>query len=178
MIISVEELKERITTDKPDSVLEEMLAGIENAIREYTNNNFQHRGFRTVGTIEGGKLYLDVAVFKAGDTIEISESHYNAGLYVVPKGAEEDAFMDEISLPGTVNETDVLVTKVVYPPDVRTGAVNMLKWELENRPKVGVQSETLSRHSVTYYNMDGDNSVMGYPKSLLGFLKPYRKARF
>jgi len=30
----------------------------------------------------------------------------------------------------------------------------------------------------TYINMDGDNSVMGYPRSLLGFLKPYMKARF
>lgn len=174
MIISVEELKERITTTKPDSELEEMLAGIENAIRNYTNNNFQHRGFRTVGTIEDGKLYLDAAVFKAGDTIEISESYYNAGLYVVSEGEEADV----IALPGAVNETDVLVTKIVYPPDVKIGAVNMLKWDLENRPKVGVQSETISRHSVTYYNMDGDNSVMGYPKSLFGFLKPYRKARF
>ena len=174
MIISVEELKKRITTDKDDSELEEMLAGIENAIRNYTNNNFQHRGFRTVGTIEDGKLYLDAAVFKKGDTIEISESYFNAGLYVVPEGAEADV----IALPGALDETDVLVTKIVYPPDVKIGAVNMLKWELENRPKVGVQSETISRHSVTYYNMDGDNSVMGYPKSLFGFLKPYRKARF
>ena len=174
MIISVEELKKRITTDKSDPELEDMLAGIENAIRNYTNNNFQHRGFRTVGTIEDRKLYLDAAVFKAGDTIEISESYYNAGLYVVPEGGEADV----IALPGAVDETDVLVTKIVYPPDVKIGAVNMLKWDLENRPKVGVQSETISRHSVTYYNMDGDNSVMGYPKSLLGFLKPYRKARF
>ena len=43
---------------------------------------------------------------------------------------------------------------------------------------VGIQSETISRHSVTYFNMDGDNSSMGYPKSLLGFLNPYIKARF
>lgn len=65
-----------------------------------------------------------------------------------------------------------------YPADVKMGVVNMLKWDLENRDKVGVQSETLSRHSVTYFNMDGDNSTMGYPKSLLGFLKPYMRARF
>ena len=172
MIISVEELKERITTDKPDSVLEEMLAGIETAIRNHTNNNFQHRGFRTAGTIEGEKLYLDAAVFKAGDTIQISESNYNAGLYVVPESDE----MDVIALPGAMDESNVLVTKVVYPADVKIGAVEMLKWDLEK--KVGVQSETISRHSVTYFNMDGENSVMGYPKSVLGFLKPYHKARF
>ena len=65
-----------------------------------------------------------------------------------------------------------------YPMDVKMGVINMLNWDLENRSKVGIQSETISRHSVTYFNMDGDNSVMGYPKSLLGFLKPYMKARF
>lgn len=65
-----------------------------------------------------------------------------------------------------------------YPMDVKMGVINMLNWDLENRDKVGIQSETISRHSVTYFNMDGDNSSMGYPKSLLGFLKPYRRARF
>ena len=173
MIISVEELKQRITTDKPDEVLEEMLAGIETAIRSYTHNNFQHRAFRTVGTIEDEKLYLDVAMFKAGDTIQITESNFNEGLYVI-----SEVEGDVIALPGATNENDVLVTKIVYPADVRMGVVNMLKWDLENREKVGIQSETISRHSVTYFNMDGDNTVMGYPKSLLGFLKPYHKARF
>ena len=62
--------------------------------------------------------------------------------------------------------------------DVKLGVVNMLQWELENRSKVGIQSETISRHSVTYFNMDGENALMGYPKSLIGFLKPYMKARF
>lgn len=65
-----------------------------------------------------------------------------------------------------------------YPMDVKMGVVNMLKWDLTNREKVGIQSETISRYHVEYFNMDGDNSIMGYPKSLLGFLKPYIRARF
>lgn len=32
--------------------------------------------------------------------------------------------------------------------------------------------------SVTYVDYDANNQVMGYPVSLLGFLKPYMKARF
>lgn len=75
------------------------------------------------------------------------------------------------------DESEVLVTKVEYPADVVMGAINMLKWDLDNRKKVGIQQETISRHSVTYFNMDGGNSEMGYPKSLMGFLKPYKKAR-
>lgn len=65
-----------------------------------------------------------------------------------------------------------------YPMDVKMGVINMMKWELTSRDKVGVASESISRHSVTYFDMTGDNSTMGYPKALLGFLKPYMKARF
>lgn len=61
---------------------------------------------------------------------------------------------------------------------MKAGVLNLLKWEVEHRDKVGVKSETLSRHSVTYYDQDANNTVMGYPVSLLGFLAPYRKARF
>ena len=66
----------------------------------------------------------------------------------------------------------------VYPMDVKMGVVNLMKWELTNRDKVGVASESISRHSVTYFDMTGDNSTMGYPRALTGFLKPYMKARF
>ncbi len=113
MIISVEEVKQFITTTESDAVLEVKLQALEASIQRYTNNDFQ-------------RCLID------GE----------------------------------------------YPPDVKMGVVNMLNWDLNNRDKVGVQSETISRHSVTYFNMDGDNSTMGYPKSLLGFLKPYMRARF
>lgn len=65
-----------------------------------------------------------------------------------------------------------------YPADVKMGVVNIVKWELKNRAKVGVESESISRHTVTYYKMDKDNTELSYPASMLGFLKPYRKARF
>ena len=58
-----------------------------------------------------------------------------------------------------VDEKDVLVTKVVYPMDVKMGVVNMLKWDLENRDKVGIQSETVSRHFVTYYSVQDGHWV-------------------
>ena len=86
----------------------------------------------------------------------------------------------ELSVQGYTNNNFKrhLTPKGEYPMDVKMGVVNLMKWELDNRDKVGVQSETISRHSVTYFNMDGDNSIMGFPKALLGFLKPYMKARF
>lgn len=65
-----------------------------------------------------------------------------------------------------------------YPMDIKMGVVNLMKWELGNREKVGVASESISRHSVTYFDMTGGNSIMGYPAALMGFLRPYMRARF
>ena len=48
---------------------------------------------------------------------------------------------------------DNLVTKVEYPADIKAGVLEMLKWDVKNRPKTGIKSETLSRHSVTYFEM-------------------------
>ena len=86
----------------------------------------------------------------------------------------------ELSIQGYTNNDFKrhLTAEGEYPMDVKMGVVNLMKWELTNRDKVGVSSETISRHSVTYFNMDAGNSVMGFPVSLLGFLKPYKKARF
>lgn len=67
---------------------------------------------------------------------------------------------------------------IVYPADVKMGVVNLFKWDDERRDKVGVASETISRHSVTYADASGENTCMGYPKAVLGFLKPYMRARF
>lgn len=67
---------------------------------------------------------------------------------------------------------------IVYPADVKMGVVNLLKWELTSRDKSSIASETISRHSVTYRSDTETNYVNGYPASLMGFLKPYMKARF
>lgn len=172
MIISVEELKQHINTSETDSVLEGKLQALELLIRKYTNNNFQKQAFRIFGDIADNAITPASALFKQGDTIQISQSDFNEGLYVIKK------VNNTITVEGTlIDEPNILVTKVEYPMDIKMGVINMIKWDIENRAKVGIQSETISRHSVTYFNMDGDNSSLGYPKSLVGFLKPYRKSR-
>lgn len=67
---------------------------------------------------------------------------------------------------------------IVYPADVKMGVVNLLKWEMNHRDKVGVASESISRHSVVYSDQTGENSTNGYPTVLMGFLRPYQRARF
>jgi len=67
---------------------------------------------------------------------------------------------------------------IKYPADVKIGVVNLLKWEYSSRDKASVASETISRHSVTYRSDTETNYINGYPASLMGFLRPYMKARF
>ncbi len=114
MIMTVEELRQFISTDETDPVLETKLNALELMVKGYTNNPFTR------------------ALTETGE----------------------------------------------YPADVKIGVVNLLKWELNNREKVGVQSESVSRHTVQYFDMGRDNSEMSYPVSLLGFLQPYCRARF
>lgn len=175
MIMSVTEYRLYNPNDpETDQALEAKLQALESVIRAYTNNNFQKRSFRFSCPVINGKLHFSTNLLKADDTVQISESALNDGLYVV-----QEMGADTVSLDVELYDEDyVLVTKVSYPHDVKMGVVNLLKWENENRSKVGIASETLSRHSVTYVNMDGDNSLMGYPKAMLGFLTPYMKARF
>ena len=174
MILSVEECRKLITTDAADEVLEGELQALELLIRKYTNNNFQQRNIRFQCPAMFQKLYLTTNLLSDGDTVQITDSMYCDGVYCVKN--MEDGFI-ELDRP-LIDEPCVLVIKVEYPMDVKMGVLNMLKWDLENRDKVGIQSETLSRHTVTYFDMGSNNSSMGFPKSLLGFLVPYRKARF
>ena len=177
MLMTIEELRQYINTDKTDAVLEAQLKSLELLIRKYTNNNFQDRARRfrcDVSSTSG--LMCASSLFSVGDTVQVTDTAYNGGLYTITHIDMDNGYtkLNE----ALTDELDVLVTKISYPMDVKMGAVNMLKWDIENRDKVGIQSETISRHSVTYFDMGSDNSTMGYPKSLLGFLQPYKKARF
>lgn len=174
MIISVDELKQYIEVGLNDKVLESELLALESSIRKYTNNNFQNVYFRYKVNASNSKLILNDSKFKVGDTIQISQSKFNDGLYIITNIENGSITLDN----DLYDEEEILVTKVVYPQDIKMGVVSLMKWILNNRDKVGIQSETISRHSVTYFNMDADNSIIGFPKSLIGFLKPYMKARF
>lgn len=160
--------------NEDEMVLERKLKAVEIMIRSKTNNNFQNRLIRfeapsTTDRLLGASPYLE-----AGDTLQISESGVNDGLYVVKSVDDGETVIEGKLYPVGHN----LVTKVEYPEDIKEGVINLLIWEKGNRKKVGIKSETLSRHSVTYFDLDTDNQDMGYPASLMGFLKPYMKARF
>jgi hypothetical protein len=184
--MTTEELKEYITTDEPDKMLAMKLEALELKIRRYTNNNFQNRGYRVEADIRGDVFMSEsLTPFAVGDTIMVSESDLQSDCLAVVTEANELTFVTDKAWS---DDDNVLVTKVEYPVDVKLGVIGILKWQLKqeaaamgDRTAMPVQSETLSRYSVTYAADASDTDIdldFGVPKKLLSFLKPFEKARF
>lgn len=174
MIISANDAKKYVDAVKgwSDEKIERKLAAIEQTIRKYTNNEFKEFGCRTTAGIVGSRFVCDdVVPFKAGDTVQVSQSLFNEGLYVITSASDSYLTVAE----DVTDEEYLLVTKVHYPEDVVDCALNLLEWDVKNRSKVGIKSETLSRHSVTYE--DSASMFNGYPKGILNSVTLYKKAR-
>lgn len=171
MIITVEELKQVSELSSiSDEQLTVMCNGVEDFIRQYTNNNFivKNVTFNTPST--NGKLETVSPLFKVGDTVMISNSKYNNGVYVIN---DLDGTLDKELFDDDNNK----ITLVKYPPAIKLGVVKLLQYNSKMDSKVGISSESLSRHSVSYAQPSSD-SIGGYPSSMMSFLKPYMKARF
>jgi hypothetical protein len=171
MIITAEDLKKRVTCNDADDLITTRLEAIESVIRAYSNNNFQQREIRMAGRSENLNIYGSPRHFTVGDTVQVSGSGVNDGLYTV-----DAVYDDHIELDRPLFAVDFnLVTKIKYPADVIQCAVDLFKWKQTMGDKVGVKSEALSRHSVTYE--DSATLYMGYPVGILNGLNLYRKAR-
>ena len=181
MIITPEKVKSLYKDEfsgVPDELLAMKLEAIEAAIRAHTNNNFQMRACRTKAISKGNTLvtYDLVTMLKVGDTVQISKSAYNNGIYVIT-GITGNV----ITLDKELIDSDVcLVTKVVYSADIIQGAIELLKWDCgasSKKDKQGIASESISRHSVSYQQYDATNTINGYPSALFGFCGAYMRAR-
>jgi len=172
MIITVEDLKKQVNCGNvADDLIIDKLEAIEAVIRAYTNNNFQQRSIRFAGMSENVRVYGTPQYFAVGDTVQISGSGVNDGLYVVKVVADDHLELDKPLMAIQYN----LVTKIKYPADVVQCAVDLFKWKQTMGDKVGIKSETISRHSVTYE--DSATLYMGYPVGILNGLNLYKKAR-
>lgn len=147
-----------------------LCVGLEDFIRQYTNNPFTVRNITYNTPVVDGKLESQSSLINEDDCVLISNSLYNDGVYVVD------------GIDGTLDrelydEPMVKVTLVRYPNAVKMGVIELLKYNVRMADKVGISSESISRHSVSYSGVGAD-AIGGYPASMMGFLKPYMKARF
>lgn len=177
MLIGSDEYAEH-GLDPADEALAGRLRSIEARIRAYTNNGFQVRSVRVEAASQGGILLGAHPGMRAGDTVQVSASGVNDGLYVVES---IDSETGTLALdPPLLDAPSNRVTLVRYPPDIVAGALGLLEYEAA-RPagKAGVASESISRHSVSYDSSGSEaaGAFAGYPLRVTGFMRPYRRAR-
>lgn len=163
------------------NIEQEDLDAFEQSVRALTNNNFQNRNVRyqNVELIEPNtiKLKEEVIGLRKGDTIEVNYSHFNDGLYVI-----EEILDNEIKVENkpflTEKTNGMIVTKVEYPADIQRGIKKLIEYDKKMAGKIGIKSETISRMSTTYYDVNAEENIDGYPASLLSFLNKYEKMRW
>jgi len=162
-------------------LIEHELSIIEIAIRAYTNNNFQERRARFEAESTGTTLLGDSRYIREGNTVQLTKT-INEGLYVVTNVLPGYTTVDLDMFDEPYN----MVTLVKYPKDVIDIAEKLLRWKLtdgsDGATGGDIQSETLGRHSVTYFKIDdqeaGSKFLNGYPVDILRSLDPYRKLRY
>lgn len=187
MLVSVEEVMQLEGYEGADpEAVKRKINALESTIRAYTNNKFTVRGARIIAPSTDGLIRGTSPYIKGGDRVLVTRSGniepdntlapvgMNDGLYDVVSVEDSYTALDETLYDAGLND----VFKVEYPEAITAGVLDLLKWEATGRDKVGVSSESISRHSVSYYQFSDSEMLMGYPAALMGFLKPFVKARF
>lgn len=173
MILSLDEAQNIY----PD-VSQEDLDGLEKAIREITNNPFQNRNVRFCNLRFEGEntvvAYDDVEGLRIGDTIQISSSKWNDGLYVIKEIIRNVITLDGNPRLFTGTDKKAYLTKVEYPADVIAGVRKLLKYDAQMIDKLGLKSKTVSRVSETYFDQNSGETINGYPAAMMSFVDKYR----
>lgn len=159
-------------------ITQEDLDGIERSIREETNNPFQNRHVRYCNLRFESEnevlVFDDLEGLRSEDTVQISASKWNDGLYVVDSVNGNLIKLKNDPRFFVGNQPEAFITKVEYPADIISGVRKLLTYDAKMRDKVGLKSKTVSRMSETYYDQNSGESVNGYPAAMMSFLNKYR----
>lgn len=163
------------------SIDKDDLLGLEVAIRELTNNNFQNTNVRFAVSeiIEPNLIKLNSPVkgLRTGDRIELNNSDYNDNLHTVGEidgnviNVADGDLLDEI-------KREMIITLVKYPQDIKSGVKKLIEYEKKTAKNIGVKSRSIARVSETYFDVTSGENINGYPSSLFSFIKKYKKMRW
>lgn len=177
MIISLVEAR-KINKD----VTQGDLDAFEQTVRALTNNSFQnfHVRFDIYKFDNSNEMFTfdDIEGVRIGDTIEINDSAYNDGLCTIKEIKQGSIVVDGEPFLTAHSVKDTTATLVKYPTDILKGVKGLLRYDSKMASKIGIKSETISRLSYTYYDVNASDNAEGYPKALLSFLDKYRKLRW
>lgn len=173
MIISLEEAQKIFK-----SVTQDDLDGLEIAIRELTNNPFQNTYIRHHHLSFSGSATInvkdDIVGLRKGNTIQISDSKINDGLFVVKEINGRDITVEGEPQFFEIDCEQAVLTKVEYPPDILLGVKKLIQYDSKMVNKMGLKSKTVSRMSETYYDQNSGETINGYPAAMMSFINKYK----
>lgn len=165
-----------------DFEIEEKLKSLEITIRNKTNNKFLDRRIRSnkklrfnssTKTITGDNFLAKG--FRAGDSIDVDECLSNKGIFTIGEVTDSSmTILEELS----DEENLALITKIAYPYDLIQGVIKLIQYDFKMVDKIGIKQESISRYSVTYYDVNSTESIEGYPAALMKFLDKYKRLRW
>ncbi|RHH70102.1 MULTISPECIES: hypothetical protein [Vagococcus] len=172
-------LKEAQVID--ENITQNDLDAYEQMVRQLTSNNFQNKNIRFFKLLFEGtnKILLGSSVLglRVGDTIQVSESRYNDGLFVVSE-VGNDYIECESANFFNLEVKEAFITKIEYPADIKQGVESLIKYQKKMGGKVGIKSESIARMSTTYYDVNANDNSQGFPAAKMDFLKKYEKMRW
>jgi hypothetical protein len=181
MIITLNECKSllQLTTNAKDSLIQELIPIVEQAIVDYCNDDFILRSFDYIlssaikfnnsdNSIELSNIYLSKLV--ANDTIRVFKSMRNDGAYTIDSVSTDKLILNSINTLTDEDENEsVYITKIKYPIPLKFIAAQMVNYNLE-QINHGYIKETVDDHSWELAALTN-----GYPANLMSSLKTYRK---
>lgn len=184
MIITLDKAKKLIplNDNSKDFELEEKLKSLEITIRNLTNNKFLDRRIRSYRKLTfqsesktiTGDNFLKLG-FRVGDSIDIDEALLNKGILTISEVTDNSIKVTEEILD---DDSFTLITKIAYPYDLVQGVIKLVQYDFKMSDKIGIKQESISRYSVTYYDVNSTESIEGYPATLMKFLNKYKKLRW
>lgn len=162
------------------NITEHDILALESAIRAHTNNKFRLQNYRgEIIHVAGDIIYTGkYNLFVVGDSIEVSGTQFYDGYYVVREvKIHPQGFCIKVDAPIDVSMDDVgYIYKLVYPADVKSGAIDVIKHKLDMAKRQGIKSKTISRMSITYDTPEqNEQLVYGVSANQFDFLAPHMK---
>lgn len=187
--VTTDEVKQLlgITDAAQDGLIDALIPLVQESVLALTHNPFTRPEVCLVGgaltfaagepaTISDGGAGFADAGFVAGMAVYVEGSFFNDGYYRladVSAGAltlaEGEALVNES--PSSFRPVSVFMAQI--PNAVKLVCARMIGHDLQQRS--GVAAEKIGNYSVTY---EAAGKAAGYPESITGALKPFKKLKF
>jgi hypothetical protein len=169
MIITIDEYKisPYYKPTQTEATIVELIPSIEEEYLAIRNIPF----LRITGDlVSGSKVISDISNFSDLQIRQMVSGTNIRGYITAINESNDDILVDKNA---TATEADATLT--IYPIGAKLVAARMINYIMENAGDTGMKSEQIGDYQ--YERFDSDKMINGYPKTIVGSISRYAKAR-